>query len=258
MERREGSLTSVDVMGTSWTGLPTRPTHFQCNVFEMFQIYCFICEWLSDDLCQACERMPCFCWNMPFLVTSISQQHLVKTSGEKNPSLKFLFYFCFIHLATSNWKIIITKKMLISRKTWWKVSGKQNYVHSCGCQLLCLESEELVWGAREGGNKDHLLGASGGSEFWWCEFSASWGQCTCVYAQALQLCPTLCDPMDCVGCEPMDQAPLSMGFFGQEYWSGLPFPPPGDLPDPGIKPASRVSCTARHVLWPGARHLGSP
>lgn len=144
MERRERSLTSVDVMGTSWTGLPTRPTHFQCNLFEMFQIYCFICEWLSDDLCQACERMPCFCWNMPFLVTSISQQHVGKTSGEKNPSLKFLFYFCFIHLATSNWKIIITKKMLISRKTWWKVLGKQNYVHSCGCQLLCLESEELV------------------------------------------------------------------------------------------------------------------
>ena len=34
------------------------------------------------------------------------------------------------------------------------------------------------------------------------------------------------------------QAPLSMGFSGQEYWSGLPCPPPGDLPDPGIKPAS--------------------
>ena len=30
------------------------------------------------------------------------------------------------------------------------------------------------------------------------------------------------------------QAPLSMGFFRQEYWSGLPCPPPGDLPDPGI------------------------
>ena len=29
-----------------------------------------------------------------------------------------------------------------------------------------------------------------------------------------------------------------MGFSRQEYWSGLPFPPPGDLPDPGIKPAS--------------------
>ena len=32
------------------------------------------------------------------------------------------------------------------------------------------------------------------------------------------------------------QAPLSMGFSRQEYWSGLPFPSPGDLPDPGIKP----------------------
>jgi len=34
------------------------------------------------------------------------------------------------------------------------------------------------------------------------------------------------------------QAPLSMGFSRQEYWSGLPFPSPGDLPDPGIKPWS--------------------
>ena len=32
------------------------------------------------------------------------------------------------------------------------------------------------------------------------------------------------------------QAPLSMGFSRQEDWSGLPFPPPGDPPDPGIKP----------------------
>ena len=34
------------------------------------------------------------------------------------------------------------------------------------------------------------------------------------------------------------QALLSMGFSWQEYWSGLPFPSPGDLPDPGIKPGS--------------------
>ena len=34
------------------------------------------------------------------------------------------------------------------------------------------------------------------------------------------------------------QAPLSTEFSRQEYWSGLPFPSPGDLPDPGIKPAS--------------------
>ena len=37
------------------------------------------------------------------------------------------------------------------------------------------------------------------------------------------------------------QAPLSMGFSRQEHWSGLPCPPPGDLPDPGIKPRSPVS-----------------
>ena len=34
------------------------------------------------------------------------------------------------------------------------------------------------------------------------------------------------------------QAPLSMGFSRQEYWSGLPYPPPGDLPDPRIEPRS--------------------
>ena len=34
------------------------------------------------------------------------------------------------------------------------------------------------------------------------------------------------------------QTPLSMGFPRQEYWSGLPWPPPGDLPNPGIEPAS--------------------
>ena len=37
------------------------------------------------------------------------------------------------------------------------------------------------------------------------------------------------------------QAPLSLEFYRQEDWSGLPFPPPGDLPDPGFKPASPVS-----------------
>ena len=44
--------------------------------------------------------------------------------------------------------------------------------------------------------------------------------------------PTLSDPMDCTE----HQAPLSMGLSRKEYSSGLPFPPPGDLPDPGIKP----------------------
>ena len=37
------------------------------------------------------------------------------------------------------------------------------------------------------------------------------------------------------------QVPLSTGFSRQEHWSGLPFPPPGDLPDPGNEPASLIS-----------------
>ena len=46
------------------------------------------------------------------------------------------------------------------------------------------------------------------------------------------------------------QAPVSMGFPMQEYWSGLPFPSPGDLPDPGIKPRSPGSSTGRRFnLW---------
>ena len=48
-------------------------------------------------------------------------------------------------------------------------------------------------------------------------------------------CPTFVTPWT-VAC----QAPLSMEFSRQEYWSGLPFPSSGDLPDPGIKPRSSV------------------
>ena len=54
---------------------------------------------------------------------------------------------------------------------------------------------------------------------------------------ASQLCPTLCDPMDWRASLTL-QAPLPMGFSRQEYWSGLSFPPPGDLHDPGIEPTS--------------------
>ena len=52
------------------------------------------------------------------------------------------------------------------------------------------------------------------------------------------------------------QAPLSMGFSRQEYWNGLPCPPPGDLPDPGIKPTSSVSPTFQADSLP-LSHWGS-
>ena len=52
----------------------------------------------------------------------------------------------------------------------------------------------------------------------------------------VQSCLTLCDPMDC-----SPQVSLSMGFSRQEYWSGLLFPSPGHLPDPGVKLTSSES-----------------
>ena len=56
--------------------------------------------------------------------------------------------------------------------------------------------------------------------------------CVCLLSH-----PTLCHIMN---CSPPETA-LSMGLSRQECCSGLPFPPPGDLPDPGIKPTSLIS-----------------
>ena len=55
----------------------------------------------------------------------------------------------------------------------------------------------------------------------------------CLLSQPVQLFATLWT----VAC----QAPLSVGFPRQEYWSGLPFPSPGDPPDPGIELVSSVA-----------------
>ena len=58
----------------------------------------------------------------------------------------------------------------------------------------------------------------------------------CVYAKLLLSCPTLCDPMDC-------SLPGSFvhGVLQARIWSGLPCPPPGNLPNQGIEPVSLMS-----------------
>ena len=60
--------------------------------------------------------------------------------------------------------------------------------------------------------------------------------CCAVRTKSLQSCLTLCDPMDC--------SPPGFSVHGilwPVYWSGLPWPPPGDLPDPGFEPVSLLS-----------------
>ena len=60
----------------------------------------------------------------------------------------------------------------------------------------------------------------------------------CVCAHLLQSC---LNPMNCNLWTVTRQAPPSMGFSGQEYWSGLPCSSPGELPNPGIKPVYPMS-----------------
>ena len=71
----------------------------------------------------------------------------------------------------------------------------------------------------------------------------------CIVAQS---CPTLCNLWIVA-----HRAPLSMGFFRQEYWSGLPFPSPGDLPDLWTEPMSSVSAALQTETLP-AESSGKP
>ena len=64
-----------------------------------------------------------------------------------------------------------------------------------------------------------------------------------------QSCLTLCDPWTIVL-----QVPLPMWFSKQEYWSGQPFPSPGDLPNPGTAPG----CSALQAYFYDLNHQGSP
>ena len=72
--------------------------------------------------------------------------------------------------------------------------------------------------------------------FWRC------GQLFCVYAVVAQLCPTVYDPMDC-----SPPASSVHGISEARVLDGLPFPPPGDLPDPEIE--STVSCTGTWIPY---------
>ena len=78
------------------------------------------------------------------------------------------------------------------------------------------------------------------------------GDLAAVLHLVAQLCPTLCDPVDC-------SLPGSSvhGISRQEYWSGLPFPSPGDVPDPGFESKSPMSPALQVDSLP-LSHQGSP
>ena len=91
------------------------------------------------------------------------------------------------------------------------------------------------------------------SVFLWSQTFFSVSECVHVYVCSVaQSCLTLCDPMDSVSL-----LGSSVEFSRQEYWSGLPFPTPGDLPDLGIKLLSSAS-PALQADSLSLFHLGSP
>ena len=71
--------------------------------------------------------------------------------------------------------------------------------------------------------------------------------CVCVCV-CVSLCMLTCVQLFATPWTVAHQAPLSMEFSRQEYWSGLPFPSLGYLPDLGIKTSSPVSCIAGWIL----------
>ena len=87
-----------------------------------------------------------------------------------------------------------------------------------------------------------------------CLHISVWTLLECPTSASLRTCSvpqsylTLWDPIDC-----SSQAPLSMGFPRQEYWSGWPFPSPGNLSDPGIEP----TCPTWQADSLSLCHLGS-
>ena len=107
---------------------------------------------------------------------------------------------------------------------------RQEVLHLCtqghfGCVRLCdpVDCGPPGFSVREGVLQARILERIG--QYW-----LPYPSVQCFVAQA---CLTLCHPWTAAL-----QAPLSMGFSRQEYWSGLPCPPPGDLPNLGIEPRS--------------------
>ena len=131
-------------------------------------------------------------------------------------------------------KGIFIKQLVLGRPSW--LSGKES---TCQSRRQGLDpwSRKIPHAAEQLSPCAH--------DYWaqvpWIPCSATTEatamRCPCTAPERVsgvaQSCPTLCDPMDC--SLPGFSA---MGFSRQEYWSGLPFPSPGDLPDPRIEPRS--------------------
>ena len=102
------------------------------------------------------------------------------------------------------------------------------------CTQFCLPCGSICWLYLA----NWLVTTSWSLSILWWGVGVIW-TVICVCAQS---CLTLYNPMDC-----RPPASLVHGISRQEYWSGLPFPSPGDLPNPGIEP--KFSCIGRQIFY---------
>ena len=101
------------------------------------------------------------------------------------------------------------------------------------------ENKSSTWGKSAPIN--HVLAVTGSLSF---HLEGGFTLCVCVCVFVCVSCSVISDSSGPHGLYVARQALLSMGFSRQEYWSGLPFPSPGDLPDRGVKlgsPALQVN-----------------
>ena len=131
-----------------------------------------------------------------------------------------------------------------SRETLKYASSRMLHCHTWACTfLLLVQSTQhhychflgwalglVLWDVLSRHIEAHARGVSLKRLHSWSDFS----DCCVVYLFSHFSCVQLCAMLHTLAC----QDPLSMRFFGQEYWSGLPFPSLGDLPDSGIEPLS--------------------
>ena len=112
-------------------------------------------------------------------------------------------------------------------------------VLSCVCKQEVLWSIQIIHGFNGIFEKSSMPRADGNCNFWLLMPCVPWNhspdgsECQVMNAITLVVSNSLWPH----GLEPL-RLPLSMGFSKHEYWSGLPCPPPRDLPNPGIKPTS--------------------
>ena len=152
------------------------------------------------------------------------------------------------------WKQGVGAYFLILQKMYWF----QNNSRWLDCYVGSFYSEKknVVIGAIWGSSKSAVEVFSGALSLalmeGWLKQPTMIRNCACSRVR-------ICDMIDeCLCAQSLScsdsfmtswtiahQAPLSIGFSRQEYWSGLSFPPPGDFPDPGIEPTSPASSTLR-------------